>query len=397
MIFASALSHELNIILGIATSVMLIGLILKRLKQPYIIAYILTGVLLGPSGFHLVTDFETAELIGELGLVVLMFFIGMEISLSDFIKKWRVAFFGTGMQVLFSILLTFTLGYFLDWPFQRILLLGFIISLSSSAVVIKLIEDHKLMQKNIGQQVISILLTQDVLIVPMIIIMSLLGGDGVSQELILLQLSGGLVIFILLLFLLRKKVIKIPLAQAIADDHELQVFASLVICFAFALFTSSFELSAGLGAFVAGLFINASPANHWLHERLHSFRVLLISIFFFSVGMQIDLSFLTENWRAVAIVVLLVYLSNQGINTLALRFLGNSWHESFYGASLLAQIGEFSYVLASLGFHSEIISSYTYQITVIVISITIFISPLWALGSKTMLERHRQSKLLKGR
>jgi CPA2 family monovalent cation:H+ antiporter-2 len=389
MIFASALSHELNIILGIATSVLLIGLVLKRLKQPYIIAYILTGVLLGPSGVHLITDFETAELIGEFGLVILMFFIGMEISLSDFIRKWRVALFGTGMQVLFSILIVYILGAFLDWPFKRVLLLGFIISLSSSAVVIRLVEDHGLLHKRIGQQVISILLTQDILIVPMIILMSFVGDGALHWDQISLQLIGGLLIVLFLFFLLRKKEIRIPFAKDLEDDHELQVFAGLIICFAFALFTSSFELSAGLGAFVAGLFINASPANHWLHERLHSFRVLLISVFFLSVGMQINLDFLATNWLVVTLMVLVVYISNHGINTFALRGLGNSWHRSIYGASLLAQIGEFSYVLASLGYHSEIITNYTYQLTVLVISITIFISPLWVDGTKLLIGRRQ--------
>jgi len=381
-LFAVALEHELNVILGVATSILLIGLSLKRIRQPYIIAYILTGVLLGPSGLGFIVSHETAELVGEFGLVVLMFFIGMEISLSDFIKRWRVAFFGTGMQVLFSFLLIYLMGLSLDWDFKRILLLSFIISLSSSAVVIKLVEDHGLSNHKIGHQVISILLSQDVLIVPMIILMTLVSGTAIDSEILSLQAIGGALILLLLFYLLRKKEISIPFAKALEGDHDLQVFAGLIICFGFAFFTSAFHLSAGLGAFVAGLFVNASPANHWLHERLHSFRVVLISIFFFSVGMLIDLSFLQENWLTVFWLVLVVFLSNHGINALALRLLKNSWRESFYGASMLAQIGEFSYVLASLGYHSEIISPYTYQLTVIVISLTIFISPFWAAGTK---------------
>lgn len=385
-ILAVALEHELNVILGVATCILLIGLGLKRLGQPYIIAYILTGVLLGPSGLGFIVKYETAELVGEFGLVVLMFFIGMEISLSDFIKRWRIAFFGTGMQVLFSFLLVYMLGLSLDWEFKRILLLSFVISISSSAVVIKLVDDHGLRNHKIGHQVISILLTQDILIVPMIIIMTLVSGAAIDGDTLSLQAIGGALILLLLFYLLRKKEINIPFARALEGDHDLQVFAGLIICFGFAFFTSAFHLSAGLGAFVAGLFVNASPANHWLHERLHSFRVVLISIFFFSVGMLIDLSFLQENWMTVSWLVLVVFLSNHGINALALRLLKNSWKESFYGASMLAQIGEFSYVLASLGYHSEIISQYTYQLTVIVISLTIFISPFWAAGTKKVLK-----------
>ena len=385
MILLSAIGTELNILLGVSGLILLLGLLLKKVNQPYIIAYILTGIILGPSGLALVTDYETAEVTGEFGLVILMFFIGMEISLQDFISKWRIALFGTGLQVLFSILIILIIGSFFDWSVNRILLLGFIISLSSSAVVIKLIEDNHLNKTKIGQNIISILLTQDIMVVPMIIVMSFLGGDGVQIGQITLQIIGGVLIVAFLAYLLKKKTINLPFSKQIKDDHELQVFASLIICFGLALFTSVFELSAGLGAFVAGLFVHSSPSTKWLHKSLHSFRVILISVFFLSIGMLIDLDFLLKNWSIILVLVLGVYISNHGINALSLRFLGNSWRESLYGGSLLAQIGEFSFVLASLGYHSQIISMFSYQLTIIVISITIFISPLWALLAKAML------------
>ncbi|MEP5611481.1 MAG: cation:proton antiporter [Cyclobacteriaceae bacterium] len=385
MILLNALGSELNILLAVSGVILLLGLLLKRVNQPYIIAYILTGVIVGPSGFELVTEYETAEVIGEFGLIILMFFIGMEISLKDFISKWRIALFGTGLQILISILLVFTVGYYLDWEFKRILLLGFIISLSSSAVVIKLIEDSLIGKTKIGQNVISILLTQDIMIVPMIIIMTFFSGEEVEMTQIGMQLVGGLVIVAFLVYLLKKQTIELPFSSQLKNDHELQVFASLIVCFGLALFTSMFELSAGLGAFIAGLFVHASPSTKWLHESLHSFRVILISIFFLSIGMLIDLDFLLKNYVIIGLLVVGVYLSNHGINAVSLRLLGNSWRESIYGGSFLAQIGEFSFVLASLGYHADMISSFSYQLTVIVISITIFISPFWTLLTQRIL------------
>lgn len=385
IILLSALGHELNLVLGISGVILLIGLLLKKINQPYIIAYILTGVILGPHGFQLVTEYETVEVIGELGLVILMFFIGMEISLKDFLSKWRVALFGTGLQVLFSVLFVLVIGLYFHWSFTRILLLGFIISISSSAVVIKLIEDNGISKSQIGQNVVSILLTQDIIIVPMIILMSFLGGGSFEVSQILLQLVGGTLIIILLAYLIKHPKIKIPFAERIKDDHELQVFGGLIICFGLALITSLFQLSAGLGAFVAGLFVHSSSSTKWLHDSLHSFRIVLISIFFLSVGMLIDLHFLAENWQIISLLVVGIYFSNHGINAVSLRLLRSSWKESFFGGSLLAQIGEFSFVLASLGYHSSIISQFSYQLTIIVISITIFISPLWALITKKLL------------
>ncbi len=379
-----SIHHQLNIILGICGLILILGLLLKRLNLPYIIAYILTGICLGPYGWHLIEDQHTAEVVGELGLVVLMFFIGMEISLKDFISKWKIAMFGTGMQVVFSVVMVFILGLVMDWSFKRILLLGFIISLSSSAVVIKLIEDHKLGDLKIGQNVISILLTQDILIVPMIILMSLVGGGTIEISSIILQLAGGVLIVFLLVYLLKKQHIKLPFEAFLRFDHELQVFAAMIVCFGFAFLTSLFQLSAGLGAFVAGLLVHASPATKWLHDSLHSFRVVLISIFFISIGMLIDINFLMKNWLIIGLLVVGVLLSNHGINAISLRSLGNSWGASFIGGALLAQIGEFSYVLASLGYQSEIISPFTYQLTILVISITILLSPIWVMMTKLL-------------
>lgn len=378
IILASAIGSQLTLLLGISGLILILGLILQRIHQPYIIAYIFCGIALGPHGVALVTDYSTAELIGELGIVMLMFFIGMEISLPDFLRDWRIALFGTGMQVIFSILLMFLIGELMDWSYTRSLLMGFIISLSSSAVVIKLVEEFKAKETKVGRDVITILLTQDILIVPMIILMSIVGGSKLDTGKIFLQLVGGALLIGFLLYLLKKKALKLPFDKQLKADHELQVFGGLIFCFGLAFITSLFELSAGLGALVAGMAVHASGSTKWLHDSLHSFRVLLISIFFISVGMLIDIPFLLANWMVISLLVVGVYVSNHGINALSLRFLGNSWRDSIFGASFLAQIGEFSFILVSLGYHAEIIGTFAFQLTIIIISITIFISPFWA-------------------
>ncbi|MEH0156663.1 cation:proton antiporter [Limibacter armeniacum] len=382
----TAFAQEVNVLLAISTAVMLMGLLLKKLKQPYILAYILSGVLLGPYGLQFVTDYEMTAKIGDIGLVILMFFIGMEISLPDFLKKWKIAFFGTGMQVIFSLLTVAVIGFLLGWSMGRIILLGFIISISSSAVVIKLVENSEGNLKAISESVISILLTQDILIVPMMIILTLLGGESLDRDEIIRQVIGGGLVIGLLVYILRKKIIRLPFEKLLEKDHELQVFAALLMCFGFALLTSLLGLSASLGALASGMLVNATSSSRWLHDSLHSFRIILVSIFFLSIGMLIDLNFLVENWKVVAGLVLLVYLSNHGINTLSLKFLGNSWKESIYGGSLLAQIGEFSFVLASLGYNHHIISSYSYQLTIVIIAITIFLSPAWVLVTKKLVQ-----------
>lgn len=385
MVILSALASEINLLLIISLVVIFLGLILRRFNQPYIIAYILSGVILGPHGLSIVTDINVAQNLGDVGLIILMFFIGMEISLPDFLRRWKVAFFGTGMQVIFSLIIMYLLGSFLGWSINRVVLLGFIISISSSAVVIKLIQDQADQNSKTSQNVISILLTQDILIVPMIILLTLLGGDQLDINQVILQVIGGTLIIITMVVLIKKQKIKLPFEKILKEDHELQIFAALIACFGIALITSLFELSASLGALVSGILINASDSNKWLHDSLHSFRVVLISIFFISVGMLIDLTFLSEHLFTISILVLIVYLSNHGINAVSLKLLGNTWRESLIGGSFLAQIGEFSFVLATLGLEQNIITIYGYQITIIIIAITIFISPFWVLITQKIL------------
>ncbi len=141
-------------------------------------------------------------------------------------------------------------------------------------------------------------------------------GDPNVRE-ITLRIIGGIVIMLMMVYLLKKRYVKIPFEIALKTDHELQVSGSLIICFGFALFTSLFHLSAGLGAFIAGLLMHSSPSTNWLHDSLHSFRVILISVFFISIGMLIDINFLLENWVIISMLIQVVYLSNHGINQFA--------------------------------------------------------------------------------
>ena len=125
-----------------------IGYILKRLHQPYLIGYIIIGVFLGQHGFDVFENEEQIQFLGEIGIILLFFFIGMEISLPAFVKQWRVAILGTMMQIIVSVLVMWTIGYYAEWSLARSVVLGFVIALSSSAVVIKLLEEKKLLDSS---------------------------------------------------------------------------------------------------------------------------------------------------------------------------------------------------------------------------------------------------------
>lgn len=385
MLKLAAASPELINFVLIGVIVTFIGSILRFFKQPYIIAYILAGILLGKHGFKLLTNENTIHLIGEFGLILLLFFIGMEISLPNLIKNWKVPTIGTFLQIIASLLMVSTIGWFFDWQMNRIIVIGFMVSLSSSAVVIKLLQDGKESDTDIGQSVISILIMQDILIVPMLLITNYLGGKSPSAGEISLQIIGGLLIIGGIIWILRKKEFSLPFEKKIKEDHELIVIIAFIVCFGLAALTAFFGLSAALGAFVGGMVIHAARATEWFHDSLHSFRVVFVAVFFVSVGMMIDIGFLTANWKVISLILCIVYLGNHFINSLVLYSFGRSWKDSLYGGALLAQIGELSFILASSAYYSKIISDFGYQLTIIVISLTLLISPFWVAGTKKMI------------
>lgn len=385
MIKLAIINPDLINLVLIFVIIIITSSVLRYFRQPSIIAYILAGVMIGKHGFEIVTDAAAIRTISELGLILLLFFIGMEISLPEFIRNWKVPAIGTLFQIMASILMVGVIGWYFDWDVNRIIVLGFIISLSSSAVVIKLLQDNNEGNSLIGQNVISILLTQDILIVPMLIITSYFGGDSPTLQEISLQILGGLLLVGGMIWIIRKKEISLPFSKRLQQDHEMQVFVAIIFCFGFAILTAFFGISAALGAFVGGMVVHAAKSTEWFHDSLHSFRVIFVAIFFASIGMLIDISFLMENWRIIALIILAVYLGNHLINSVVLYFFGRDWKMSLYGGALLAQVGELSFVVASTAFYAEIITDFEYQLTVIVISLTLLISPFWIAGTKNLL------------
>ncbi|WP_139956818.1 cation:proton antiporter [Flavicella sediminum] len=385
MVFLAAVNHNLSSFVLLGIVVILIGMILRHFKQPYIIAYILAGVLIGKHGFKMLTDEDIIHVIGEFGLILLLFFIGMEISLLNLVKNWKIPTFGTLIQIGASLVVVAIIGSFFGWNVNRIVVLGFIMSLSSSAVIIKLLQDNNESQTTVGKNVIGILLMQDILIVPLLIITNYLGGNAPSKQEIALQITGGILITLGILWILKKKEFSLPYSEELKNDHELQVIFAFIVCFGFAVATAFFGLSAALGAFVGGMVVNASKSTEWFHHSLHSFRILFVAIFFVSIGMLIDLKFLMEHIKIVGLLLFAVYFCNHLINTLVIYYFGKNWKDSLYGGALLAQIGELSFLLASSAFYSGIVSDFEYQLTIIVISLTLLISPFWIATTKKLL------------
>ncbi|GAA4272024.1 cation:proton antiporter [Aquimarina gracilis] len=377
MFLFSSLDPVIILIAVLAILVIVVSVILKKFNQTYIIGYILVGIILGEYGINVVQDKESIHLLGELGVILLLFFIGMEINLIDFLKQWKLAVLGTLSQIGLSVGLVLLIGHYYDWSFARSVVLGFVIALSSSAVVIKLLQDKKLIETKVGKNVLSILLAQDVALVPLLIIISQLGGKTASFENILLMTTGAVIIVFTLIYIYIKKTITLPFSKKIERDHELQVFMAVFLCFGGALVTLIFGLSAALGAFAGGIIMNAAKETDWIHDTLHSFRILFVSFFFISVGLQIDIPFIYQNFWSILIAILVVYITNHLLNSIILKAFSCNWKEALLGGALLAQIGELSFLLSSTAYGLNIIEDFGYNFTISLISLTLIISPFW--------------------
>jgi CPA2 family monovalent cation:H+ antiporter-2 len=347
------------------------------MKQTYIIGYILVGVLLKQGNLKAIDNMDNLHLLGELGIILLLFFIGMEINLVDFVKQWKLAILGVIAQLSFSVLLIFGIGTYFDWSTARIVVLGFVVALSSSALVIKLLQDKALIDTEMGKNVLSILLAQDVAFVPLLLIISQLGGLQMTTWNLVIMFIGALVVVGLLAYIYIKRSLHFPFLKRMEKDHELQFFVAVVLCFGGALVTSIFGLSAALGAFVGGILINATKEAHWIQNTLHSFRILFVSFFFISIGLQIDLVFIKDNIGAIGSAIVIVFLCNHFFNTLIIRYFSGSWKDAFLGGAYLAQIGELSFLLAATAFAYGIIEAFSYHFTISLISLTLIISPFW--------------------
>ena len=356
--------------------VLLVGTVVRRLGQPHVIAYLIVGVILGPMGLGLFEG-EGVALVGEFGVLLLLFFVGMEVDLSRLVTGWRISVIGTALQVLGSLGLVALLGLAFDWPWPRVVLVGFAISLSSTALVVTMLRQWREMNTEVGQDALGILLVQDVALAPMLIVVGLFAGGEPSGSLLALQLAGALGIGLLVATLVRKRSIRLPLGSYLRSDHELQVFGALLLCFLFAWVTAACGLSTALGAFVAGLVVASARETGWIQSSLEPYRVLFVAAFFVSVGMLVDLRFLQEEWRPVAALTLAALLTNTLINAAILRGLGRSWRTSVYAGALLSQIGEFSFVLAAVGKEGGIMTEFGYQLVLGVIVGTLLLGPAW--------------------
>lgn len=362
---------------GALLVIMATALLSRLLRQPHVVGYILAGVLLGPSGFDFFKEYALVNRMGEIGVVLLLFFVGMETTPRQLLAGWRITFLGTSVQIAASVGLMFAVGAWLDWPVGRSVLMGFVISLSSTAVVLNYLRQTGRARTKLGHDTLGVLLAQDLALIPMLLVIGFLAGHDADGDTLALQAVGGLLAVALLAWMTVGRVVRLPLARFLRRDRELQVFLAFGLCLGFALLFGLFQLSSALGAFLAGMLVGAARETNWVHHRLEPFRVMFVALFFVSLGLLVDVPFMLANFWLVGGVTLAVFVGNTMINALIFRLLGEPWPYSIHAGAHLAQIGEFSFVLAAAGASQALIPDFTHKLVIAVIALTLVLSPAW--------------------
>lgn len=370
---------QLTAIALVTMAALLGGLLMIRLRQPAVVGYIVAGVVLGPTGLKLVSSGETVRILAELGVIMLLFLIGMELSLRHFKDIYKTALSATVLQIVLAFGVFWLLGHFLDWTLGRITVFAFATALSSTAVAIKILEETDDLKTPVGRLTVSVLIAQDLAVIPMLLVINSFGGTVVDSSLIVilrLFLSIGLLGFLIWFFSNREGIF-LPLSGWVVSRPDIIPLAAMAFCFTWATLSGALGLSAAYGAFVAGLIIGNSNVRVALHRAAEPIQSILLMVFFLSIGLLIDIHFIIENWRSVLLVLTVVTVLKTIVNVGILHWLGEPWARAFHSGVVMGQIGEFSFVLVAAGLASNIISEEGYRLMISVVAMSLLISPMW--------------------
>lgn len=371
--------HDLTPIAIMVMVALLSGLGLMRLRQPAIVGYILAGILLGPTGFGLIENTSDVALLAELGVIMLLFLVGMELSLRGFKTIYKVATSTALLQICVFFLIFMGIGILFSWPMSKILVFTFALSLSSTAVSIKILEETGDLRNEVGRRAVGILIAQDLAVIPMLLMITAFGAQdqGFDYNVIIkLCLAIGFLTW-LTWFLSRRERIKIPLLENINDRSDILPLAGLGICFTLASISGVLGLSTAYGAFVAGLIIGNSNARAGMHQATLPIQSVLLMVFFLSIGLLIDLKFLFEKFYLVFPVLIIVTFGKTIANIAILKVLGEPWDRAFQTGVVLGQVGEFSFILVAAALANNILNPQDYRLMITVIALSLMISPLW--------------------
>jgi|JI10StandDraft_1071094.scaffolds.fasta_scaffold35955_3 Kef-type K+ transport system membrane component KefB/K+/H+ antiporter YhaU regulatory subunit KhtT len=354
------------------------SILFRRLKQPTVLGYLLAGLVVGPhvSVFPTIVDFNNIKVWAELGIIIFLFLLGMEFSFKKLIRVGKPAFVAAAVKVVATLSLGYFVGRWFEWNTMDSIFLGALLSISSTAIVVKAFEELSVKSQTFASLVYGILIIEDLFA---IVILAFLSTLAVSRS------FEGSVFFIQMAKLCGFLIVVIPLGLYLMPwflkkvrpymNDETRVVLALGLCLSLVLLASRMGLSAALGAFLMGAFMAETVEGERTERFLTPIKDLFGAIFFTSVGMLVNLSEIIGQFNLIFIVVLITVVGKILVTTLGMRIARQSKTVSIQTGLSLAQIGEFSFIIATLGLELGVVRSDLYSLTVAVSIVTTFITP----------------------
>ncbi|MDQ1254197.1 MAG: monovalent cation:H+ antiporter-2, family [Euryarchaeota archaeon] len=371
----ASLLANVDVILGFA---ILILTIFYRFEFPPVLGFLVTGMFIGPYGLGILNGgHNLVDINSELGMIFLLFTIGVDLSLSELWKMKKDIMMGGTLHLLFTTILIFITCSALGFSPNTSVFIGCIlISHSSTAVVLKVLQDRNEVYTPHGKTSLAILIFQDLTIVPMILVTPMLAGNSVSFDGALsnIFLKGSLII---LVFILSAKLVVPWIFYHVGRTGSKQLFLVSVvfICLSAAVFTSSIGLSLALGAFLAGTVISGSSYNHQAMGNILPIKDMFMSFFFVSVGMLLDVNYLLDNLPILILATICILILKSIAGVIVTFLLGYPLRTTILTGLALSQIGELSFVLSRLGLEYSLLTEETYQVILAVSILTMGVTP----------------------
>ena len=371
----SSLLFDLLIILLLSVGV---TLLFMRIRLPSIIGFLVTGMLAGPYALGLVKAPLKVNQVAELGVILLMFTIGLEFSVQSLARIRRAVFLGGTLQVGLTVLVVAMLALAAGSSVGTAIFWGFLISLSSTAIVLKLMQQRMEVESMHGQIVLAILLFQDLVVVPMMLLIPLLSGQAIGSPWLTLGLMLAKIVGVLVFVVLGARYFMPWLLLAVARTHSRELFLLTIIgtCLGVAWLTEKAGLSMALGAFLAGLLIAESEYSYEAVSSVLPFREVFASFFFVSIGMLFDVRVLLAHPLEILLLTLGVIVLKILLTPFAAVWLRAPVGETLLAGLALAQVGEFAFVLSRAGLQAGLISPEGYQLFLAISVLTMCCTPL---------------------
>ena len=373
--------HAISFIQDLAVIMLVAGVVtilFHRFKQPVVLGYIVAGFIIGPHTppFGLIHDEETIKTLAELGVIFLMFCLGLEFSLRKLFKVGATAFIAAFMEITLMIWIGYEIGRWFDWNTMDSLFLGAILAISSTTIIVKALNDLKMKDQRFAQLIFGVLIVEDILGIGIIALLSSIAVSGSVSPEEVFSTVGKLSLFMIVALVIGILLVPRVLAYvARFESNEMLLITVLGLCFGFCLLVVKLEYSMVLGAFLIGAIMAESRQLLKIERLIEPVRDLFSAIFFVAIGLMLDPAILLEYALPIVVITIAVVLGKMLSCGLGAFIAGNDGRTSLRVGMGLSQIGEFSFIIAALGMTLQVTSSFLYPVAVAVSVLTTLMTP----------------------